>query len=58
MRGEITPEWALAEAKLDDAETLDEVLNWFTPKERMAVLLDKVLIERLAKLPAAKTEAA
>jgi membrane glycosyltransferase len=58
MRGEITPEWALAEAKLDDAETLDEVLNWFTPKERMAVLLDKVLIERLAKLPAAKAEAA
>jgi len=57
-RGEITPEWALAEAKLDDAETLDEILTWLTPKERMAILLDKVLIERLAKLPVPQAEAA
>jgi membrane glycosyltransferase len=57
-RGEITPEWALAEAKLDDAETLEEVLAWLTPKERMAILLDKVLIERLSKLPVPQAEAA
>jgi membrane glycosyltransferase len=50
-RGEITSEWALAEAKLSDAENLDEALGWLNPKECMAILLDKVLIERLSLLP-------
>jgi membrane glycosyltransferase len=57
-RGEITPEWALAEAKLADAETLDEALSWLNPKERMAILLDKVLIERLSLLPLPRTDTA
>jgi membrane glycosyltransferase len=57
-RGEITSEWALAEAKLADAETLDEALGWLNSKERMAVLHDKVLIERLAALPVRQAEAA
>jgi len=57
-RGEITPEWALAEAKLSDAETLDEALSWLNPKERMAILLDKVLIERLSLLPLPQADTA
>jgi membrane glycosyltransferase len=52
-RGDIAPEWALAEAKLIEARTLDEVLDWLHPKERMAILLDSVLIERLVCLPRA-----
>ncbi len=50
-RGEISAEWALAEAKLHDAESLDDVLTWLTPKERMALLHDRMLIERLSLLP-------
>jgi membrane glycosyltransferase len=57
-RGEITPEWALAEAKLADAENLDEALSWLNPKERMAILLDKVLIERLGLLSDPRAEKA
>jgi len=56
-RGEISPEWALAEAKLDDAESLDEVLKWLSPKERMALLHDRVLLERLQVLPAQASDA-
>jgi membrane glycosyltransferase len=52
--GEMTPEWALAEAKLIEAETIDEALRWLKPKERMALLLDRVLIARLLALPQRK----
>ena len=50
-RGEITPDWALAEAKLDDAETIDDAIAWLKPKERMAVLNDSVLTKTLVALP-------
>ena len=33
QRGDITPEWALAEAKIIEAETVDEALAWLKPKE-------------------------
>jgi membrane glycosyltransferase len=49
--GNIAPEWALALAKLSDAETIDEVIAWLLPKERMAILLDPALIALLAQLP-------
>jgi hypothetical protein len=49
--GDISPEWALADAKLSDAETIDEAISWLRPKERMAILLDQALIARLALLP-------
>jgi membrane glycosyltransferase len=48
---DIPVEWALAKAKLEDSATLDELVAAIKPKERMALLLDKNLIERLAKLP-------
>ena len=57
QRGEITPDWALAEAKLDDAETIDDAIAWLKPKERMAVLNDGVLLQALIRLsPSAPAE--
>ena len=52
-RGEISPDWALAEAKLDDAETIEDAFTWLTPKERMAVLNDGKLVETMLQLPPA-----
>jgi membrane glycosyltransferase len=49
--GNISPEWALASAKLSDAETIDEAIAWLQPKEPMAILLDPALIAHLARLP-------
>jgi membrane glycosyltransferase len=49
--GDISPEWALADAKLSDAGTIDEAISWLKPKERMAILQDPALIARLALLP-------
>ncbi|MEN9708727.1 MAG: hypothetical protein RIQ68_1135, partial [Pseudomonadota bacterium] len=56
LRGHIDTDRALAEAKLNDAQTLDEAISWLKPKERMVVLHDRALIDMLTRLPAAKTE--
>jgi membrane glycosyltransferase len=48
--GNISAEWALAEAKLEEAETLGEALSWLQPKERMAILQDHALLKRLSQL--------
>ena len=50
-RGEIDVEEALALAKLNDARSLDELIAWIKPKERMALLNDRALISLLARLP-------
>ncbi len=50
-RGEITADWALADAKLDDAECLEDAVAWLRPKEQMAVLNDGVLLRALLALP-------
>ncbi|HEV7910091.1 MAG TPA: glucan biosynthesis glucosyltransferase H, partial [Methylocella sp.] len=55
--GDISPEWALADAKLSDAGTIDEAISWLPPKERMAILQDQALIARLALLPKAPPDA-
>ena len=57
-RGAITPEWALAEAKLDDAESVEDAIAWLKPKERMAILNDGVLTKALLSLPHAAAKAA
>jgi membrane glycosyltransferase len=49
--GNMSAEWALANAKISDAETIDEAISWLRPKERMAILLDPALISRFASLP-------
>ncbi|VFU08050.1 Glucans biosynthesis glucosyltransferase H [Methylocella tundrae] len=53
--GDISPEWALAEAKVNQAETFDEALSWLKPKERMALLQDRRLLERLLGLPRSRS---
>ncbi|PNG25249.1 glucans biosynthesis glucosyltransferase MdoH [Methylocella silvestris] len=53
--GDISAEWALANAKLENAETMDAAIAWLTPKERMALLNDPALIARLLQLPRKST---
>src|SRR5258708_36575040 len=43
-RGEIDVEEAVATAKLNDAKSLEEIVSWLKPKERMALLNDRALI--------------
>lgn len=50
-RGEIEPDRAVAQAKLVDAETIDDAAVWLKPKERMVVLHDRALVSLLASLP-------
>ena len=50
-RGEIEPERAVAQAKLVDAETIEDAVTWLKPKERMVVLHDRALVGLLAHLP-------
>jgi membrane glycosyltransferase len=44
QRGEFDPDRVLAEAKVIDAETLDEAMRWLSPKERMIVFHDRALL--------------
>jgi membrane glycosyltransferase len=53
-RGEIEPDRAVAQAKLVDAETIDDAAIWLKPKERMVVLHDRALVALLASLPGAR----
>ena len=50
-KGDISPERALAEAKLNEAETIDDAIAWLHPKERMVALHDRALISLIARLP-------
>lgn len=51
-RGEISAERALAEAKLKEAASIDEALDWLKPGERMTIMLDAEFIAILAAIPA------
>jgi len=51
-RGQIDPDRAIAIAKLNDAETLEDAVDWLKPKERMVVLHDRALIDMITRLPA------
>jgi hypothetical protein len=50
-RGHPDPHRLTAERKLADARTLNEVLSWLGPAERVHVAGDARLLERLAELP-------
>ncbi|MBX9910696.1 MAG: glucans biosynthesis glucosyltransferase MdoH [Beijerinckiaceae bacterium] len=56
-RGDIEPDRAVAQAKLVDAETIQDATIWLKPKERMVVLHDRALIGLLASLPAERPAA-
>ncbi len=49
-RGAIDPDRTLAAAKIDEAETVGEAQAWLTPRERMALLHDQTLLDRLVRL--------
>jgi membrane glycosyltransferase len=57
-RGEISPERALAEAKLIDARSAREAASWLKPRERMVLLHDRALIDMFCRLPAEDAQAA
>ncbi|WP_374547642.1 glucans biosynthesis glucosyltransferase MdoH [Rhodoblastus sp.] len=50
-RGDITPERAMAVAKLSDADTIDDAVKWLHHKERLALMQDRALIALLTRLP-------
>jgi len=50
-RGEIDVDEAVATAKLNDAQSLEDACAWLKRKERLAVLGDRALIALLARLP-------
>ena len=50
-RGEIHAERVIAEAKLIDATSIEDAVEWLAPQERMVVLHDRALIDMLTRLP-------
>ncbi|HMK90798.1 MAG TPA: glucans biosynthesis glucosyltransferase MdoH [Methylocystis sp.] len=51
QRGQITADRAVAEAKLADAETIEDALEWLNRGERLVVLSDRALLSMAARLP-------
>jgi membrane glycosyltransferase len=56
-RGDIETDRALAEAKLLDAQTIDDALAWLKPKERMVVLHDRALLAMAVRLKDSEPDA-
>jgi membrane glycosyltransferase len=56
-RGDIDQSRATASAKLAEARSIEEAVAWLKPAERVAVLLDRSLLDWLATLPVAAGEA-
>jgi membrane glycosyltransferase len=50
-RGDIDRDRAVAEAKMTDAESVEDLMEWLHPKETMVVLHDRALLAMLARLP-------
>ena len=55
-RGDIDAERAVAEAKLADAQTLSDAINWLKAKERSLILSDRALLHLVTNLPLIHTE--
>jgi membrane glycosyltransferase len=56
-RGDIDESRATASAKLAEALSIEEAAAWLNPSERIAVLLDRSLLDWLATLPVAASQA-
>ena len=56
-RGDIDQSRATASAKLAEALSIEEAVAWLKPAERVALLLDRSLLDWLATLPVAAGEA-
>jgi membrane glycosyltransferase len=51
QRGAVTADRAVAEAKITDAETIDDAVQWLNRGERLVALSDRALIAMIARLP-------
>jgi membrane glycosyltransferase len=51
QRGQITADRAVAEAKLADAESIEDAVQWLNRGERLVTLGDRALISMAARLP-------
>ncbi|PPD42881.1 MAG: glucans biosynthesis glucosyltransferase MdoH [Methylocystis sp.] len=51
QRGSVTADRAVAEAKIADAETIEDVVSWLNRGERLVALSDRALINMIARLP-------
>ncbi|CAJ0853719.1 membrane glycosyltransferase [freshwater sediment metagenome] len=51
QRGAVTADRAVAEAKIADAETIEEAVSWLNRGERLVALSDRALIGMIARLP-------
>ena len=51
--GDVDVDAAVAAAKLNDAETIEDACAWLKPRERVSVLADRALIAMLVRLPSA-----
>jgi membrane glycosyltransferase len=49
-RGEFEADRVMAEAKIIDADTLEELVSWLKPRERMVVLNDRALLSLAMRL--------
>jgi len=54
QRGLVTADRAVAEAKLNDAESIEDAVDWLNRGERLVTLSDRALIDLLARLPRRK----
>jgi len=52
-RGQVDPNLAIARAKMEDAESLDEALGYLTERETFAVLSSPTLLRALSAIPRA-----
>ena len=51
QRGVVTADRAVAEAKIADAESIEDVTQWLNRGERLVALSDRALIAMIARLP-------
>jgi membrane glycosyltransferase len=51
QRGAVTADRAVAEAKIADAETIEDAVAWLNRGERLVALSDRAMIAMIARLP-------
>ena len=56
IRGQVNPHLAIGRAKIEDAESFDEALNFLNSRETFAVLVSRASLEALLELPTPATD--
>jgi membrane glycosyltransferase len=51
IRGQVDPNWAIARAKIEDAETFEEALGYLTSRETFAILNAASLLRTTCNMP-------